>query len=360
MSRVCFVSGPHDPPSSAAYPVDEDSPEFGAFLMADLLDLACTHLPAANSERVGWLVLRETRLRAWLDATQARLLARVDELADDGKGAGSRDTARNQGRSSSREAKKRSKRSKTISKSPPLGDALAKGGATSGHVDAVGDAADTLPDDKRDEFFDRVGNELIDPASTEPVDAFRKRAQRVADDVAKDDGVDKLGRQKAATKLRVWVNPGTGMLVVNGELDPEMANGFAPALEAEFNRLKAAHADNQLHIPVGVPDVNDWLRARALVNLTTNVNGGSAAGSGGVLIPELLAIINYQQLCSDLNGAHGADGSGSGGTDPTGAGAAVDPGRPDWVGRSEWRDGTPMPAATARRLACDAKSSRWC
>ena len=80
------------------------------------------------------------RHRGALDAREARLLAGIDRLEDDGAPASA--VARSVGRCSQREADRKAVRAATLAEVPSAADALAAGRLTVEHVDVLGRAVE--------------------------------------------------------------------------------------------------------------------------------------------------------------------------------------------------------------------------
>ncbi len=287
-------------------------------LLDDYIVVSCAYVAGANARYLAELMERATRLRGFLDSTEAALIRRADELAAEGQGGDGIDLSRKTARRSSHKSRKRQRRAKTLGDAPKLDDSLGDGKISPDHVDVVSNTAENLSPENRDEFISRADDELVPEAERLTPESFARVARDLADEIENDDRVDKLQRQKANTFLNTWTNKG-GMGVLNGEFDPETFARITTALQAEYDTLFHAHANNQLAIPDGVRSKTGWLRAQALANLITG------ARTTNQRVPELLALIDWETLKGQL---------------------------PDGV--CTLGDGTTIPVSTARRLACDA------
>ncbi len=175
-----------------------------------------------------------TRVRGWLDSVEAKLAARAKTLAAEGTGGGARETLVLNGRRSGREAQKAAARSETLAANPELDDALANGDVSTDHIDALTRAVAPLPEAAQEELL--TDPEVIDAATRMSPDPFNTFVKKKARDLAEDEGEDTLQKQKNATKLRTWFRK-DGMLVINGEIDPETGNRLVTDLENEMETM---------------------------------------------------------------------------------------------------------------------------
>ena len=93
----------------------------------------------------------------------------------------------------------------TLDRSPSLADALDRADITAGHVDEVTKTISALDnDDQRAELIDRVDGGLLDVATAATVAEWRRRLAMEAKAIRRDDGVERLERQRRATRARTW------------------------------------------------------------------------------------------------------------------------------------------------------------
>ncbi len=255
-----------------------------------LADLSWAGLDVAGVEAA---VEHVAAVRGWVSSVEARLLIKADLLAQDGKGAGARGTARKHGKRSSRGAQKSADRAGAVNANPSLGDDLNNGNISEEHLDALASAGKDLDDKERNQLFNDP--ELGDAARRMPVEPFSKLARQKAAQRAKDEGESKLAAQKRATNLRVWVNK-DGMHVVNGQFDPETGSKLFRAIDAETDTLAQRG---------GLP-LNDHTRAHALASL---IHRGVGAGPN-TAPPEIL-VIDAATLTTGLH-AHSVSETSSG------------------------------------------------
>jgi hypothetical protein len=258
------------------------------------------------------------RLRGVIDVLDAALVRRADELHHQGVGAEPVAMLVEAGRVSGRDGRRVVARSEVIGAVPELATALTQGRVSSGHADALGRVAGRLDDATRERFLAEAPV-LVGIAGRSTPESFERQCKRIADNLG-DGGLGEFDRQRRQTRLRHWINRETGMYVIHGELDPELASAVFTALDAEIERLFHAGGDGAAVVD-DLARSNEHLAAHALVNL---IRGGHRHGSGPVGV-EVSVLIDHQTL---VHGLHEQ-------------------------GVCELADGTQIPVETARRLACD-------
>ncbi len=221
-----------------------------------------------------------SKLRAWLDASEAELAGRLASQVSFPESAIA-DTSRTSVGSASRTIE----RSRTLDAVPPLADALDTGRVTSGHVDAVTRAAKGLEPDQRDRLLGRVGS-LLDVAERATVAEFDRRVRDEARRLAADDGMNRLERQRRATALRTWVD-GEGMWNLRGRFDPVTGVRLASRLDGAVETLFAE--ETPATCPSDPVAKQHHLRALALDRLLAE-GRGSARGRPGR--PEFVVVID--------------------------------------------------------------------
>lgn len=90
------------------------------------------------------------RIRSWVDAAEARLVAEVGRAASFPEA-----TIADASRGSLGTAGKTIDRARTLGDAPAFADSLAEGSVTAGHVDAMTRAATTLDADQRERLLER-------------------------------------------------------------------------------------------------------------------------------------------------------------------------------------------------------------
>ena len=118
-------------------------------IVALATQLAAADPDACDRRDLAVYVDASSRLRAWLDAFDARCARRAGELADEDGGARGAEVIANGGRRSGREAAAIERRGVAMDLMPELAQALTAGEVSAAHVDAVGRAVHDLDDDGR-------------------------------------------------------------------------------------------------------------------------------------------------------------------------------------------------------------------
>ena len=298
-------------------------------------ELERVDVAACDAIQLGDAVAAATGVRHWLDALCARLAARADTLHADGGGtADGAETIRTAGRWSNRDAHQVAERGRVIEAIPELGTRLAAGAVSANHVDVVARATRRLEPDARVRLLAKA-DELVEMAELVAPEVFERHCTVLARQASEDDGLGEFERQRRATRLKKWVNQHTGMYVINGEFDPELGGKVFTALDREIEaRWRAAQddghsahdrsADDRSAGDGPMPDTvrsNEQLAAHALAGLVTGERTSRAAGAA-----EMVVLIDLDSL---VGGAHDAT-------------------------LCRLADGSPIPVATARRLACEA------
>ena len=221
------------------------------------------------------------RVRAWLDASEADLAGRLKErvsfpestLADTSMGTlGAASTT--------------IERAETLGAVPDFAAALDDGSITAGHVDAITRAGKGLDDGQRAELFERVGD-LADTATGDSVDRFRRRVRDLARDIQRDDGLDRLERQRRDTRMRTWVDR-EGMWNVRGRFDPLTGVRINAALDAAVETLFAESTPDTC--PADPVEKQAHLRALAFARLARGATG--AGPSARPSRPEFVVVVD--------------------------------------------------------------------
>ena len=217
-----------------------------------------------------------SQLRSWLTSSDAALTARLAAQVSFPEKTIAQCT-----RSSLNDAAKTKERSDTLDKVPSLADALDDAAVTAGHVDAVTRATKSLDDDnQRAELFDRVAA-LIDVASAATVEEFRRRLALEVNNIQRDDGIDRLERQRRATRLRSWVDS-DGMWRFDGRFDPVTGVVLAARLDAAVQVLFAEAVPDTC--PSDPIEKQHHLRALAFARLLSDSGTGVGRASRGEFV----------------------------------------------------------------------------
>jgi hypothetical protein len=227
----------------------------------------------AATVQSGLVAVREAR--AWLDAQHAGLVAQLGAVSSFPEAV-----VAEADRTSVGAASKTTERSATLAATPRLAGSLGDGAVTAGHVDAVTRGSRQLGAAQRGELFDRVES-LVAVAEAATVEQFAKRVALEVKRIQADDGVDRLERQRRATRLSSWVDA-EGMWNLRGRFDP--VNGVR--LDAKLRAtLEAVFAES---VPDGCPDdpieKQQFLAAHALVRLLDGATSNARPGRGEFVV----------------------------------------------------------------------------
>jgi hypothetical protein len=214
----------------------------------------------------GLVAVREAR--AWLDAQHAGLVARLNTVSSFPESA-----IADADRCSVGAAGKTKERAETLAATPKLADALADGVITAGHIDAVTRTSKSLDADQRDDLFTRA-DQLTAVAAAGTVDEFRRRLEFEVKSLQRDDGMDRLSRQRRATSLRTWVD-NDSMWNVRAKFDPMTGIGLNAKIDAMVETLFAERTPDTA--PADPIAKQDHLRALAMARLLE----GAASGKPG-------------------------------------------------------------------------------
>jgi hypothetical protein len=237
--------------------------------------------PAASPEQIREALRATSHVRSWLAASEAALTGALSaqvsfpekDIADCTRG-------------SQREAMATTERSRTLESVPSMADALDQGAITSGHVDAITRITKSLDGDQREELLERV-DQLADVAAAATVEEFRRRLAREAKNIRRNDGIDRLDRQKRAVRVRTWTD-GEGMLCLSGRFDPVSGARLVSKLDAATAAIFADKTPDTC--PSDPIEKQQHLQGLALVQLVT---GGAPAGRSGR--PEYVVVIDSSQ-----------------------------------------------------------------
>lgn len=248
---------------------------------------------AADVDDLKAALRASSELQSWLASSKASLTRRLsDRVSFPEK------TAAECTRGSTRDSIKDRERSDTLGAAPGFADALDDGKVTAGHVDALTNTAKGLDnDEQRAELFDRAAG-LVGVASNSSVDDFRRRLGMESKNIRRNDGVDRLERQRCDTRLSTWID-GEGMWRLDGRFDPITGAQLAARLDAATQALFAEQTPSTC--PSDPIAKQRHLQALALARLIT--------GPGGVGVrpgrPEYIVVVDSSQ--SDGNGGPDVD-----------------------------------------------------
>ncbi len=287
--------------------------------------LEATDVAALDAGGVSARLRDVARLKGRIAGIEAELARRANQLCDAGDGLPAEELLGRSQSMSRREAQRASRRADTLGEVPALSRQLEAGRVGAEHADALASAAAKLDDADRALLF-ALDTELATHAAASTPEQFRRHVDRVVDQLAADRGIERAERQRRAATLAKGINRDTGMYWLRAELDPESGVRVFSALDAELAALVTADRSSDATGDAGSPESasghrRDQLAAQALVGLVTSAHRSQRPGR-----TEMLLVVDHDTIVNDLHD-HSI---------------------------CEYSDGTPLPVATARRLACDA------
>jgi hypothetical protein len=260
------------------------------------------------------------RLKGFIASVEADFARRANTLAATGSGLPADELLGRSQSMSRREAQRASRRADTLGEVPAMSRQLSAGRIGAEHADALTSAAAKLDHDERALLF-ALDGELATHAAASTPEQFRRHVDRVVDQLAADSGLERAERQRRSATLAKGINRDTGMYWLRAELDPEAGVRVFTALDAEL--AARVTADNTTNPTPDAPGPRrDQLAARTLVDLVTSSQRSARPGR-----TEMLLVVDHDTIVNDLH-EHSI---------------------------CEYSDGTALPVATARRLACDAE-----
>ncbi|MFN3255133.1 MAG: DUF222 domain-containing protein [Ilumatobacter sp.] len=257
-------------------------------------------------------------IRGKTDQLEAALARRISELHAAGDSAPAADALGRCGTASRRATERAERRADALGETPQLDDALGKGRVGAEHADALASAASRLDDAQRAELFAR-DREITELAASATPDVFRRRLTRIVDDITDDDGLDRASKQRHDATLSMKIDDDTGMHTLFARLTPEDGNRLRRALDHEAAALANGNGEHS-------EECRGLRRDQLLVQALVRIVAGEAIGTG-MGPAEVAVLIDYETLVAGLH-EHSV---------------------------SEYSDGSPIPAETARRHACEAK-----
>lgn len=213
------------------------------------------------------------RLRAALDAFDARIAAAVDRLDDNGPGPST--LLRGASKCSQREADRRARRADALLALPSAADALAEGTITAEHVDALARAAEATSPDAVEQ------SDLLTKAKSRPADLLANDSREWTRRHQSEADLEAMQRRHVAARRCVIFTADNGMTILHAELDPITGARVLSVLDTASDRLY--HADGGRDT-AGGRRTPQQRRADALADLLTSSTApdGDHALSGPV------------------------------------------------------------------------------
>ncbi len=283
----------------------------------------------ASLETVQDLITHLHHSRRVLLAFEDALTEAAERHEATGKAPPAEDILTGDGAASKRGARDARRRRSAAAQMGGLSASMRRGDARAENVESIARALSRLTDDAHREAFVQADAELTLLAEALAPDEFARRLDGFVRRAMADDGATRFERQRAASRLSLWVDR-DGMTRLSGSFDPEWGAILSGTINAEMRSLASAgaKASDDLDNPGGEPGnqqsaFGDRLRAEALVERLRRSDRTSGVGRG---LP-LIGIVRDHR--SVHHGPH-----------------------PGTV--SEFENGTHCPHETTVRLTCDA------
>ncbi|MEI6403477.1 MAG: HNH endonuclease [Actinomycetota bacterium] len=196
-------------------------------------DVACAD-PAACAVLLGEV----RRVRGWLDATEARVTSRLNELSAALGTAPAADVHVRASGVSAGEGRRKERRADTLTQVPVFAEALSAGQVGTEHVDALAAAVAVLDDDTRTALFDRDLS-LLGIAMHSTPEQFGRHVRSTIRTLELCAGVERNLQQRRDTYLTRRHNPATGMVEGRFALHPELASQIFTAVDREVAAMLA-------------------------------------------------------------------------------------------------------------------------
>jgi hypothetical protein len=265
-------------------------------------------------------------LRSWIAAREGRFARALDALPKD-PSSPAKDVAGEMERKqkiSRGKAKARAERAKQLEGLPGTESALEDGAITDAHADAMARARAKADAQARAALEDEE-DRLLEQGANETAWEFQQRIDRFIQNHSQDDGRDEWKRKKDRQRLSLSKDA-ESMTQIHGQLAPEDGQQARRTLLAIADELyRRDHHDHPADQPVPFLELTNEARlAEAFVEACRRAEqfGGVAAN-----IDRAVVVMAYDDLV-------GRDGPAA--------------------NTSTLKDGTPVPASVARRMACDA------
>lgn len=209
------------------------------------------------------------RVRAALDAFDARVASAVGRLGDGGAGASV--VFRGASKCSQREADRRARRADALVALPSAADALAAGVITAEHVDTLARAAEATSAEAVE------ASDLLAKAKCRPADLLSRDIRDWTRRHQTQTDLEQVQQRHVDARRCVIFESDTEMTVVHAELDPITGARVRSALDTICDRL--FHTDGG-RSEAGNTRTVQQRRADALAELMTNTSTGTATGAG--------------------------------------------------------------------------------
>lgn len=239
--------------------------------------------------------------RGLLDAREVAVLGRLDELVAELPTVFPEDEIAKASKSSLGKGARVRARKQACDAVPELGQALATGSTTGERVDSFVKATVGLKPSELDKVAEH-GALIADAATNSSERHYRQIIERIVGKAREDDGLQRLARQRRATRLRWWTDV-EGMWNLSGKFDPvrgtELEGRLRNAVETIF------HGASPDDAPTDPLERQHHLAALALLAIID----GKGTGSG---LPDVTVLIDEQSLLEGYRHDHSIIDAGLG------------------------------------------------
>ena len=280
---------------------------------AALDTLLSTELTVADHDELAAASRAIARVQSMLDHAKVQITRRTRLLADEGD-TSSTHVLLDEGRLTGKDARQNDERDRVCETLPEFEDALASGGCTAGHLDAIARHTKDLTDEERSDLT-TVVDDLLANAEHQPVGLFDTTTKGIVDKIRElhrpTSDTDELDRQRRASRVKRWTDRDTGMKQTLLSLDPIRDAALWNVIDDHLRRLRQEPAN----------------RDRPFSEL--QIEAVMAACNSGERAHRVPEIVVHTDLESMSHGRH-----------------------PDTLCESV--DGDPIPVATMQRMCCEA------
>ncbi len=225
-------------------------------------------------------------VRSWASAAEASVVSELEAASPFPEA-----TIADASRCSVTAAAKTRERSGTLDAAPSFGEALSVASIVTGHVDELTRAAKKLNGEQRTELFGRADTLLAD-AEGSTIERFRKTLAREIKSIQRDDGMERLERQRRATTLSTWVDD-EGMWNLRAKFDPLTGVKLGKRIDATLATVFAESTPGSC--PTDAREKQQHLRALSLERLLLPDTAGSAMPITHSGTAEFVAVIDVDQ-----------------------------------------------------------------
>lgn len=191
-------------------------------LLATVESLCDVELDTLERDDLAAIVAAAARVRGWLDATELRCTRRARSLADAGRAEPAPSLIARIANRSNRDADQVDRRDRVAEAMPSFEEGLDDATVSAGHLDAIANATRHAPPDVRAAFAAHDA-ELVALAAGDSIEVFARRCRALVAQLTTEltgDDATELDRQRAASKIRQWVDAHDGLHHTHIALDP--------------------------------------------------------------------------------------------------------------------------------------------